>query len=256
VGSVAAAGLGRAAALLRGTRHAVALSGAGISTPSGLPDFRSTGEGLWEHVDPMEVASLLAVRQQPEAFYAFARPFARRLLSARPNPAHLALARLELAGRLHGVITQNVDGLHQMAGSRAVLEVHGNLRRATCLRCYRSYPSEEALRGFVEDGTVPRCPACGGVLKPDAILMGEQLPRQVHDQALTWARSCDLMLVVGSSLEVMPAALLPLEAVQSGGRLILVNRQPTYLDPRADVVLRDDVAEVLPRLASEVLNGP
>jgi len=243
----------RAADLLRRAGHAVALTGAGISTPSGIPDFRSAGVGLWERYDPMAVASLTRFRYSPEAFYDFLQPLASQILAAAPNAAHRALARLEQAGRLVGVITQNIDQLHQRAGSQHVLEVHGNVQRATCIACYREVLAGPYLREFVEHGTVPRCTACGGVLKPNVILFGEELPRATFNQARAWCAAADLLLVVGSSLEVTPASLLPQVALEAGARLIIINREPTYLDQRAEAVFRQDLVEVLPDLAAEVL---
>lgn len=245
--------LTHAARLLRQTHRAVALTGAGISTPSGVPDFRSPGSGLWQHVDPMEVATLTAFRYNPERFYEWVRPLALLILRARPNPAHLSLARLEHAGRLIGVVTQNIDDLHRKAGSVNVIELHGHLREVTCVRCYRIYPTEPLAAGWFESGDIPRCPDCGGVLKPKAVLFEEQLPHDALRQAKQWMRTAEVVLVVGSSLEVMPAGLLPVEAANAGARLIIINREPTYLDERADAILRQDAAEVLPRLVDEVL---
>ncbi len=244
----------RAADLLAEARRAVALTGAGFSTPSGIPDFRSPGSGLWTRVDPMEVGSLMAFRRQPERFYQWFQELAATLLAAEPNVAHLALAELEQAGMVAGVVTQNIDGLHQRAGSSIVCEVHGHLRQATCISCFASEPTEEHLRQFVRTGSPPRCSQCGGFLKPDVILFGEQLP---HDQIFAARRlfeAADLVLVGGSSLEVTPISEFPYAAVQAGARLLIVNREPTYLDPRADVVIHADVAEVLPQLAKEVLH--
>ena len=244
-----------AAAYLQHARRAVALTGAGISTPSGIPDFRSTGSGLWDRYDPMEVASLMTFRHHPERFFAWVRPLLQDILAAQPNPAHMALAQLEQAGQIHTIITQNIDGLHQKAGSRHVLEVHGTLETLTCTQCFRTYPSREFLPAFLETGAIPRCPACGAILKPDVVLFGEQLPWKVWQEAEQAARSCDLMLVAGSSLEVTPVANLPLIAAQSGAALIIVNHTPTYIDIRADVVIRGDVAHVLPRIAEAVLSA-
>lgn len=245
-----------AARLLRASRRAVALTGAGISTPSGVPDFRSPGSGLWERYDPMEVASLLTFRHHPDKFYEWIRPLAMQVLSAEPNPAHLALARLERAGILLGVVTQNIDNLHTRAGSNCVVEIHGHMREATCVRCGRVVPTGGLLRAFTETGQVPRCTACGGTLKPNAIFYGEQLPYQAVREAERLFREADLVLVIGSSLEVTPAALFPVQALNSGARLIIVNRDPTYLDARADAIFRDDCAEVLPRLIDEALCEP
>jgi NAD-dependent deacetylase len=245
-------GLGRAVQLLQEAHWAIALTGAGVSTRSGLPDFRSPGTGLWERQDPSEVASLLAFRQDPASFLKRMQPFAGRILQAQPNPAHQALAQMEAAGRLQAVITQNVDGLHQKAGSVRVLEVHGHLRQATCIACYHEFPAGPFLESFALDGTLPVCPDCGGLLKPNIILMGEQLPHDVVRQAKEWVDSCDLILVAGSSLEITPAAAIPYQAVAHGARCIIVNIQPTYMDARADVVIHDDVATILPLLAVEV----
>jgi NAD-dependent protein deacetylase/lipoamidase len=239
----------RAADLLRHARHAVALTGAGVSTCSGIPDFRSPGSGLWEQVDPLQVASVFAFRRRPEAFFDWIRPLAHCLLEAQPNPAHIALAQLEAAGLLKAVITQNIDGLHQKAGSQCVLEVHGHLREATCIRCYRVFPTERFIEAFLAEGGVPRCPECGNVLKPNVILYGEQLPAAVMQAAQRHMRWCDVMLVAGSSLEVVPASDLPRLAQHNGARLILVNLQPTYMDAEADVMLHADVAKVLPQIA-------
>lgn len=245
----------QAARLFETARHPVALTGAGFSTPSGIPDFRSAGSGLWTKVDPFQVASLMAFRRQPERFYEWFQPLAGTLLSARPNPAHQALSELEHAGRLAGVVTQNIDGLHQRAGSVTVYEVHGHLRQATCIECFARESTQPHLEAYVETGAPPRCGSCGGYLKPDVILFGEQLP---HDQVMAARElfaAADLVLVGGSSLEVTPVAEFPYYALESGARLVIVNQEPTYLDPRADVVIRADVAEVLPALAREVLHA-
>ncbi len=241
--------IAQAADLLRHARSALALTGAGLSTPSGIPDFRSPQSGLWAQADPLEVASLLTFRYEPERFFAWVRPLAALVRQARPNPAHTALAQLEAAGRLKSVLTQNIDGLHRRAGSRSVLELHGGLATATCVRCYKRWPGEPVLDAFIDSGTLPSCADCGGLLKPDVTLMGEELAAGVLRAARWAARDCDVMLVAGCSLEVMPAAGLPLDALEHGARLILVNWQPTYVDERAAVLIEGDVAEVLPQIA-------
>ncbi|WP_376789190.1 NAD-dependent protein deacylase [Thermoflexus sp.] len=245
----------RAVELIRGARYLVALTGAGISTPSGIPDFRSEGSGLWTIYDPMEVASIWAFSRRPEAFFEWVRPLARMIREARPNPAHYALARLEAAGILKALITQNIDELHQKAGSRHVIEVHGHLREATCIRCYHKVPAEPYLEAFLRDGTIPRCGQCGGVLKPDIILFGEPLPARAFLSAQQEARRADVFLVAGSSLEVAPAGDLPILAKEHGARLIIINLSPTAADRYADLRIHGDVAEVLPRLVDQVL-GP
>jgi NAD-dependent deacetylase len=247
--------IARAAALLREASHAIALTGAGHSTPSGIPDFRSPGVGLWEHASPYEVASIYSFRRHPQAFYDWIRPLAATLLSAEPNPGHTALAELEAGGWLKAVITQNIDGLHQRAGSREVLELHGHLREVTCISCYCVLPTSDVLEGFLTSGEVPRCPACGGVIKPNVVLFGEQLPIDVVNAAMRHVRRADLILVAGSSLEVMPASLLPFQVHERGGHVIVVNLAPTYIDDLADVVIHGDVAVVLPRVARACVEG-
>jgi NAD-dependent deacetylase len=242
-----------AAQLMRHAEFSVALTGAGISTPSGIPDFRSPISGVWENVDPTQVASLHAFRTHPEKFYQWIRPLAIQLLSAQPNAAHIALSRLESAGRLTTIITQNIDMLHERAGSSHVLEVHGNLREATCIYCYRTQLAADLLHRWIESGEIPRCDSCGNVMKPNVILFGEQLPARIFTDAKLAAKQCDLMIVVGSSLEVFPAAELPSRALDHGAKLIIINREPTFIDERATVVIHEDVAEALPILAEEVI---
>jgi NAD-dependent deacetylase len=247
--------IARAAALLREARYAIALTGAGISTPSGIPDFRSPGSGLWERANPMIVASIYAFRIRPQAFYDWVRPLVEILIAAEPNPAHLALAELEARGRLRAVITQNIDGLHQKAGSREVLELHGHVREATCTRCYQVVPIGNFLDDFLASGKVPCCSECGGVIKPNVVFFGEQLPIEVLNAAQAHVRRADLILVAGSYLEIVPASQLPLQVHERGGRVIVVNLMPTYIDCVAEVVIQADVADVLPRIAQACVEG-
>lgn len=243
--------IAQAAELIRHSRHMVAFTGAGHSTASGIPDFRSPGSGLWEKDNPMLVASIWAFRLNPKSFYNWIRPLVQTLLTAPPNPAHKALAMLEEMGYLKGIITQNIDNLHQRAGSRRVLELHGHLRQATCVRCYKVVPIDAGMVQTVIEGKVPHC-ECGGVFKPNVILFGEQLPIRVLNQAMEEARRCDLILVAGSSLEVAPAADIPFLAVESGARAILVNLTPTAFDVQAQVVIHGDVAQVLPDIVAAI----
>lgn len=245
----------RAAGLLKACNYGVVLTGAGISTPSGIPDFRSAGSGLWTRYDPFEVASLSAFRYHPEKFFIWMRTLAQEIVQAVPNPAHIALAELEAAGIIQVIITQNIDGLHQRAGSRHVLEVHGSLQTLTCIGCYRKFESNGFLQPYLAFGTIPRCPDCNQILKPDVVLFEEQLPLQTWYQSQEACRRSDLILVAGSSLEVMPVAGLPMEALQHDARLIIINHMKTYLDVRADVIFRQDVAEILPRITAAVNGG-
>ena len=242
----------RAAQILAASQHAVALTGAGHSTPSGIPDFRSPGTGLWEQVDPIEVASIYGFQRNPQAFYEWIRPQAKQMMEAQPNPAHIALANLEQAGVIKAVITQNIDELHHKAGSQRVLELHGSVRTATCTQCRKKVPSAELWPAFVASGEIPHCPTCGGLLKPDVVLFGELLPIGVLLEAQSQAERCDVMLVVGSSLEVYPAAELPMRARQHGADVIVVNYQPTVMDAHAAVVIHDDLAVVVPQIAAGV----
>jgi NAD-dependent deacetylase len=243
-----------AAELIQASKRAVVLTGAGISTPSGIPDFRSEGTGLWARFEPMEVASLNAFRSHPERFFEWMRPLICSILDAQPNAAHRALAHLEEAGYVKAIITQNIDNLHQKAGSKNVLETHGSFQTLSCGRCFAVFPSTDYIDSYLEAGTIPRCSRCSGILKPDAILFGEQLPQQVWQDAVKASRTCDLMLVIGSSLEVLPVASLPMQSIDRGAHLIIVNHFPTYLGVRADVVILADVAEVIPAIAEQVLS--
>jgi NAD-dependent deacetylase len=243
-----------AAELIRKAKRAVVLTGAGISTPSGIPDFRSEGTGLWSRDEPLEVASLRTFRTAPERFFEWFRPLAGRIYFAQPNAAHIALAQLEQAGHVKTIITQNIDTLHQKAGSTCVVETHGTLNTLTCTDCYKKYDADLFLKSFIEDGKIPKC-SCNGILKPDVILFGEQLPHAAWIQAQRAVRQCDLMLVAGSSLEVLPVAGLPMQALDRGAHLIIVNNTATYVNVRADVVIMDDVASTLPEIAKRVLHG-
>ena len=171
---------------------------------------------------------------------------------AQPNAAHHALAQLERAGILHTIITQNIDGLHQRAGSTHVAEVHGHVREATCMHCYHTVSTEKYLPEFINDGVVPYCPRCGGILKPNITLFGEALPAQALLAAVQAVRRCDVMLVAGSSLEVAPASNLPELALAQQARLIIVNLGATYLDASADVLIHDDVAVALPHIVARL----
>ncbi len=242
----------QAADLLRSSKYAIALTGAGISTPSGIPDFRTSNQGLWQQVDPFEVASLTAFKIRPERFYDWVRPLTEKILEAKPNPAHIAMAQLQKAGLLKEIITQNIDSLHQRAGSEIVHEVHGSLDTLTCGSCFTKYNGADFMDSFIHAHQIPTCPQCNHILKPDVILMEEQLPIQIWQAATKAAKKCDLMLVAGSSLEVVPAANLPMTALSNGAQLIIINHTPTYVDERATVIINQDVAEALPLIANEL----
>jgi NAD-dependent deacetylase len=228
------------AELIRANQPCVALTGAGASTESGIPDFRGAS-GIWAQYDPYEVASIDGFRRDPARAWEF---YGRRLGvlgDAQPNPAHRALAELERDGWIEAVVTQNVDRLHELAGSQEVIEVHGSLRTAGCLAC----GEHEAMEQVASRLPVPRCRACDAILKPDVVMFGELLPSAAIDRATELAEGAALMLVVGSSLEVWPVAGLPDATLARGGKLAIVNRDPTAYDERADLVIRASAGEVL-----------
>jgi len=235
----------RLAELIRERQPCVVLTGAGVSTESGIPDFRSPG-GLWAEFDPLDYASLDSFRRDPVRIWDFyGRRFAF-LADAEPNDAHRAIAELERRGFVDAVITQNIDLLHERAGSEAVVEMHGSIRRAVCLRCGGQENLASVLRQL-ESAPAPRCPRCEAVLKPDVVFFGELLLPAHLERATELARRARLLLVVGSSLEVHPVAGLPYETLRAGGVLAIVNRGPTPLDDRAEVRLEGSAGEILRR---------
>jgi NAD-dependent deacetylase len=237
--------------LLRERQPCVVLTGAGVSTESGIPDFRSP-QGLWAQFDPFEYGSIEAFRADPEKVWRFYAPRFSVLTEAEPNAAHRALARLEEAGLVRAVVTQNIDLLHERAGSREVVEVHGSIRTSSCPGCGASYPLPRVLE-LLEGSEVPRCPDCGAVLKPDVVFFGELLPEDAIDRAFALAREAALLLVVGSALEVYPVAGLPFETLDAGGAVAIVNRGPTAFDGRATLKVDDSAGEVLAAVVAELL---
>jgi NAD-dependent deacetylase len=238
------------AELIRERRPCVVLTGAGVSTESGIPDFRSP-TGFWARFDPLEYASIEAFRADPRKVWSFYKPRVAMLTDAEPNAAHVALAELERLGFVGAVVTQNIDLLHERAGSREVVEVHGSIRSATCLACGAREPLERVLELLAEaDG--PACPSCGELLKPDVVFFGELLPTEAIERATRLARGAALLLVVGSALEVYPVAGLPEETLAAGGAVAIVNRGPTPFDNRATVRIDGSAGEVLAAVADEL----
>jgi NAD-dependent deacetylase len=235
----------RLAGLIGSAGSVVALTGAGISVPSGIPDFRSRGTGLWENVDPMEVAHIDVFRRDPARFWHFYGARFTTLRDKRPNSAHHVLAELERQGRLTAVVTQNIDGLHAVAGTRELVEVHGSIARSRCWECGRPYELEDVRARLAADpGGVPRCD-CGGVLKPAVVLFGEYLPEGAMERASELAAGADLLLCVGSSLEVYPVAGLPQVTLAAGGQVAIVTKGQTPYDSDAVVRLTRDVVTEL-----------
>jgi NAD-dependent protein deacetylase/lipoamidase len=230
----------RLAELIRESRCTVALTGAGISVPSGIPDFRTPGKGIWEKVDPMEVAHIDAFRRDPARFWGFYRQRLKMLEDVEPNGAHEALAELERQGLLEAVITQNIDTLHAKAGSERVIEVHGSIRTSSCQNCGARIRTAEIEKLFDEDRAAI-CSSCGGPVKPDVVLFGEMLPADAIAEAEALAARADLMLCIGSSLEVFPVAGLPSVTLRSGGGLAVITIGPTPFDANAVVRMDGDV---------------
>ena len=243
-GQVATAKAERLAELIRESECTVALTGAGISVPSGIPDFRTPGTGLWENVDPMEVAHIDAFRRDPARFWSFYRPRLQGLGGVEPNRAHEVLAELERRGALEGVVTQNIDTLHTRAGSERVVEVHGSIRTASCQACDASYALAD-LEGIFDADGVATCTACTSLVKPDVVLFGEMLPAEAMTDAQDLAERADLLLCVGSSLEVYPVAGLPSVTMGRGGRIAIVTQGPTPYDGEAEIRMGGDVVEEL-----------
>lgn len=240
--------------LLNQSSYTVAFTGAGVSTPSGIPDFRSPQSGLWEKYDPFAVASLSTFNATPERFFDWIKPLYLQSRDAKPNAAHLALADMEARGRLQSVITQNIDGLHHKAGSKRVIELHGSLQTATCLRCGQLHSGERMLNIVFQTETLPVCSNCGRIIKPDIILYEEALPAMVWQQASQEMQESSVVLVIGSSLETYPANSLPEMAVSHGASLIIMTHSSTPLDRIADVVIHEDVAEVLPAISKLLMD--
>jgi NAD-dependent deacetylase len=232
------------AALIRRRQPCVALTGAGVSTESGIPDFRSP-TGIWTQFDPLEYASLGAFRRDPEKVWRFYAPRFSMLTEAEPNAAHRALAELERRGLLRAVVTQNIDLLHERAGSRDVIEVHGSIRTSTCPACRTTYELAEVLPLLEAGAGAPRCPSCGAVLKPDVVFFGEVLPAAAIDRAFALAAEARLLLAVGSSLEVHPVAGLLDETLAAGGDVAIVNRGQTPYDERAVLTIDASAGEIL-----------
>ena len=229
--------------LIRERQPCVVLTGAGVSTESGIPDFRSP-TGIWASYDPMEYASIEAFHDDPVKVWDFYGRRLHMLATAEPNAAHHALAALERGGWVSAVVTQNIDMLHERAGSQTVIEMHGSIRTSSCLQCYTRVRLEDVIH-MLDDASAPACPTCGSILKPDIVMFGELLPRLATDRAHELARGTALMLVVGSSLEVWPVAGLPLEAAA----FALVNRGPTALDGQAVLKVDAPAGETLAAVA-------
>jgi NAD-dependent deacetylase len=240
----------KAAKMIIEANKIVALTGAGISVESGIPDFRGPS-GLWKKYNP-EIASISFFQKNPEEFWKFSLEIWKVLKRAKPNPAHKALAELEKMGKLRCVITQNIDGLHQKAGSKKVLEIHGSANWLICTSCRARHPSEMVVKQLKSGMTIPLCDLCGGLLRPDAVLFGDMLPQDVFNEAVNEVSKSDLMLIVGSSLVVFPAAQLPSIAKKNGAKIILINLEKTWFDDKAEIVIHGKAGDILPKVVKNV----
>lgn len=245
------ADVSRLAEMLARSRRAVAFTGAGISTESGIPDFRSPG-GVWSRYQPVTIQDFLANDEARRTFWRIRRESYADFSAAKPNAGHTALARLESAGRLEAIVTQNIDELHQMAGSRRVLELHGTARQVMCLSCERRWPAAEIQQRLEAGVETPTCDDCGGWLKSATVSFGQALPADVLAEATRISKRCDLFLAIGSSLVVQPAAMLPVHAKQAGAKLVIINKSETPLDDLADLLIQRSIGETF-QLAMELL---
>lgn len=238
------------AGLIAEAERVVVLTGAGISVPSGIPDFRSPGTGMWEGVDPMEVAHIDAWRKDPDRFWSFYGSRFASLVDKRPNRAHEVVAELERSGHVEAVITQNIDRLHRAAGSERLLEIHGSIESSICPQCAGRTGIEEVVALLASGDGAPECIACIAPLKPDVVLFGELLPADTMAEAERLALAADLMICIGSSLTVHPAAGLPQLTLRSGGKVAIVTESVTPLDDQASVKLTGDVVAELDAVAA------
>jgi NAD-dependent deacetylase len=242
----------KAADLLLNSNYAIVLTGAGISTESGIPDFRGDS-GIWKKYKPEIYGSFQSFLADPSKFWKMAEKIAPTLFDAKPNPGHYAIAELEKLNIVKALITQNVDELHQKAGSIIVYEVHGSVNRFTCLGCRASYTKEQIMRKLKrEKRNAPGCNYCGAPLKPSVVLFGEMLPNFEKYMSIDLAKKSDVMLIAGSSLSVAPICDLPIYTLSEGGKLIIVNDEPTDLDERAEVVINNKTGTVLPLIVEEI----
>ena len=228
--------------LIENSNYITALTGAGISTESGIPDYRTPGKGMWEKVD-MNVVSMSGFLEDPSRYYNYSLDLYEIRSKAEPNPAHYMLAKLEEIGKLKGIVTQNVDSLHTKAGSVNVHELHGSLRQVVCLECSSLSDMDSAMSRVIGGENPPLCLQCGGVLKPNTVFFGEALPRIPWEESVELIKKTDLLLTIGSSLQVSPANVLPDFAIKNGAQIVIMNQMPTPYDSDAKIVIRDKIGE-------------
>ncbi len=243
--------LEKAAKLITDARCAVVMTGAGFSVASGIPDFRSPG-GVWSKHDPEKVASVKALKSNPVTVWKFLLELVRMVYNCEPNPAHFALSELEAAGMIQGVITQNIDGLHQRAGSDNVIEFHGNCSRFFCSECFAEYKTKDVIT--FDDKKLPiRCADCSGVVRPDIVFFGEQISSQAYKEAFELVDQADLVLVMGTSGEVVPASLIPPRVKDNGGKVVEINMVSSTYSSMSDVSIKGAVEDILPALVRNII---
>jgi len=234
------------------SNNIVALTGAGMSTESGIPDFRSPGTGLWTKVDPSEFASIDSYISNTGKNLNFMFEMGITIFRAKPNKGHKALTRLQRLGKLFGVLTQNIDGLHQKAHTKNIVELHGTVNESICMNCRKIYPITTMINQFIKERTTPYCEACNGLLKPNTTFFGEPLESKVLDAANKMIANCDLLIILGSSLLVYPVAFYPYKALETGAKIGIINIQETDMDDSADVVIHKKIGEILPKIVEIV----
>ena len=234
------------------SNNIVALTGAGMSTESGIADFRSPGTGLWTKVDPSEFASIHSYISNTGKNLNFMLEMGITIFRAKPNKGHKSLTKLQKLGKLVGVLTQNIDGLHQKAHTKNIVEFHGTVNEAKCLRCKKIYPITIMINQFLKERTSPYCEACNGLLKPNAIFFGEPLESEVLAVADKMIAECDLLIILGSSLLVYPVAFYPHKALSGGAKVAIINIQETEIDPYSEVVIHEKIGEVMPKIVEIV----
>lgn len=248
----------KVAEMIKTAKRVIVFTGAGVSTESGIPDFRSPG-GVWHKYNPEDFyyQKFLSSEEAREKYWQMSREFYEPVKKAQPNAAHRAVAELEKMGKLDCVITQNVDNLHQKAGNspEKIIELHGTAISVSCLSCRQKYTREEIQSWLLSGVRVPKCKDCGGILKPDTVSFGQPMPPRETEEAFHRARNCDLFIVIGSSLVVQPAASIPLEAKESGAKLVIINREPTYHDSYADVVIHGSAGEITSKIMGHLGKG-
>jgi NAD-dependent deacetylase len=246
--------IGKLAELILDSKNIVALTGAGMSTESGIADFRSPGTGLWNKVDPYEFASIHSYIANTSKNLEFMLETGKQIFRARPNKGHKALTRIQKLGKLKGVLTQNIDRLHHKAKTKNIVEFHGNAYEAKCMTCGQIYEITVMVNQVMKGRSTPSCEKCRGMLKPNAIFFGEPLESQTLEAADKMLEDCDLLLVLGSSLVVYPVAWYPPRVLSTGAKLAIINIQETSMDSIADVVIHEKIGDILPDVVSILEN--